>query len=630
MAAKTPVRPSLPFMLYLLLAILLAMAPVVCLLSLVDSMGVRQELEMNAEDFRDQTESGIALSMNLVDTGLKLFDNTLNHEMQEGFGPFIAEYERAGRDPGAMDLLRVKEQLGGRMDLYIINTSGVIEYTTYPPELGYDFTGIPSFYDRITEIRLGDAFLADRVVAEISTGELRKYAYMPSPDHRYLFELGLAESEFRQYRTALKYRETVRELVDIHPEILEIRIFNCLGERITGEAHPDDDARLAMVRQAYRERTTLEVENATAGELTRYIFVDMPDSEYASDMSMVVELTYTTKAAEAKLAGMLGKHASTLLVAILCIGCLSTLVAHSLTRPIRILVEDVDAVAHGDLDHPIRVSGDEEFVHLGKSISAMVASLKETMWRLRESEEEIIRHSHVLEEQVRERTADLEESNRMAALYLDIMGHDINNANNVANLYADLLLADLEGEPEAELLRKAKMGLTKSIEIVRNVNTIQHIQGGARRLEPIALDPLVRREIERSPLARITYAGTTATVLADDLLSEVLVNLIGNAAKFGGPGVGITVRVEEQDGEVLVSVEDTGPGIPDAIKSRLFGRLARGTQRAAGTGLGLYICRTLIERYGGRIRADDRVAGRPECGAAFRFSLRKAGEGGSP
>nr|WP_303716850.1 sensor histidine kinase [Methanoculleus marisnigri] len=630
MAAKTPVRPLLPFMLYLLLAILLVMAPVVCLLSLVDSMGVRQELEMNAEDFRDQTESGIALSMNLVDTGLKLFDNTLNHEMQEGFGPFIAEYERAGRDPGAMDLLRVKEQLGGRMDLYIINTSGVIEYTTYPPELGYDFTGIPSFYDRITEIRLGDAFLADRVVAEISTGELRKYAYMPSPDHRYLFELGLAGSEFRQYRTALKYRETVRELVDINPDILEIRIFNCLGERITGKKHPDDDARLAMVRQAYREKTTLEVENATAGELTRYLFIDMPDSEYASDMSMVVELTYTTKAAEAKLAGMLGKHASILLVAFLCIGCLSALVAHSLTRPIRILVEDVDAVAHGDLDHPIRVSGDEEFVHLGKSISAMVASLKETMWKLRESEEEIIRHSHVLEEQVRERTADLEESNRMAALYLDIMGHDINNANNVANLYADLLLADLEGEPEAELLRKARMGLAKSIEIVHNVNTIQHIQGGARRLEPIALDPLVRREIERSPLARITYAGTTATVLADDLLSEVLVNLIGNAAKFGGPGVGITVRVEEQDGEVLVSVEDTGPGIPDAIKSRLFGRLARGTQRAAGTGLGLYICRMLIERYGGRIWADDRVAGRPECGAAFRFSLRKAGEGGSP
>ncbi|MGI5938536.1 MAG: histidine kinase, partial [Methanoculleus thermophilus] len=97
-----------------------------------------------------------------------------------------------------MDLSRVREELGGEMDIYIINASGVIEETTYPPDLGLDFRGIPYFYDRLTEIRLGDAFVADRVVAEISTGKLRKYAYMPSPDHRYVFELGLAESGFRE------------------------------------------------------------------------------------------------------------------------------------------------------------------------------------------------------------------------------------------------------------------------------------------------------------------------------------------------------------------------------------------------------------------------------------------------
>ncbi|WP_292364088.1 HAMP domain-containing protein [Methanoculleus sp. UBA208] len=487
MTVKRALRPPFPFMLHLLLAILLAMIPVVCLISFVDSAVVGQELEENTLESRNLTESGIILSVNLVDTGLKLFDDTLNPEMREGFGPVLAEYERAGGDPGKMNLSRVKEELGGRMDLYIINESGVIEYTTYPPDLGYDFKEIPSFYDRITEIRLGDTFSPDRVVAELSTGELRKYAYLPSPDHRYLFELGLAESEFQRYRAELKYRDMVRELVDLNPDITEIRIFDCLGTRITGEAHPDDDRRLAMVRQAYRERATLEVENATAGELIRFLFIDMTDSNYASDMSMVVELTYNTKAAETKLAGMLDQHTSVLLIAILCIGCLSALAAHHLTRPIRTLVEDVDAVARGDLSHPIQVDGDEEFVHLGESVSAMVASLKETMRRLRESEEEIIRYSHALEEEVRERTAALEESNRMATLYLDIMGHDINNANNVASLYADLLLADLEGEPEAELLRKAKMGLTKSREIVRNVNTIQHIQGAYGTLSRSAL-----------------------------------------------------------------------------------------------------------------------------------------------
>ncbi|WP_292521734.1 HAMP domain-containing sensor histidine kinase [Methanoculleus sp.] len=622
--------PALPLSVYLLLAILLATAPVVCLISVVDYVGTARELEENADEFQDQTETGIVLSMTLVDTGLNLFDNTLDRRMEGGFGPVLAEYERARRDPGKMDLSRVREELGGEMEIYIINASGVIEETTYPPDLGLDFRGIPYFYDRLTEIRLGDAFVADRVVTEISTGKLRKYAYMPSPDHRYVFELGLAESGFQEDRTALKYGDAVRKLVNLDPAIREIRIFDCLGTRISGEARPDDDRRLEMVRQAYREKTTLEVENATADELVRYIFVDMADSSSPSDMSLVVELTYSTTVAETKLAGMLGQHMNVLLIAILCIGSLSVLAAHSLTRPIRTLVEDVDAVARGDLDRPIRVGGDEEFVQLGESISSMVGSLKETMQRLRESEKEIIRHSHTLEEQVRERTADLEESNRMTTLFLDIMGHDISNANNAANLYAELLLADLEGEPEAEYLQKAKIGLAKSIEIVRNVNTIQHIQGCVQPLLAIDLDGAIRREIEHSPDSRITYAGTTATVLADNLLPEVFANLIGNAKKFGGPAVEITVRVEDRGDEVEVSIEDTGPGIPDAVKPHLFERLTRGPHRAAGTGLGLYICRVLVERYGGRIRADDRIPGSPESGAAIRFTLRKAGSGGSP
>ena len=114
-------------------------------------------------------------------------------------------------------------------------------------------------------------------------------------------------------------------------------------------------------------------------------------------------------------------------------------------------------------------------------------------------------------------------------------------------------------------------------------------------------------------------------MIADDLLSEVFTNLIGNAEKFAGPGGCIAVRVEEHGEEVEVSVEDDGPGIPDERKQRLFNRFSGGDGEKSGQGLGLYICRMLVSRYGGSIRADDRVAGRPECGAAIRFTLRKAG-----
>ena len=73
-----------------------------------------------------------------MDTGLKLFDNSLNLRLQRGFSLFLEEYERAGRDPSRMDLAGLKEEFGGDVDLYVINESGVVEYTTYLPDRGLD------------------------------------------------------------------------------------------------------------------------------------------------------------------------------------------------------------------------------------------------------------------------------------------------------------------------------------------------------------------------------------------------------------------------------------------------------------------------------------------------------------
>ena len=62
-----------------------------------------------------------------------------------------------------------------------------------------------------------------------------------------------------------------------------------------------------------------------------------------------------------------------------------------------------------------------------------------------------------------------------------------------------------------------------------------------------------------------------------------------------------------------VSVEDTGPGIQDEVKGKLFTRFERGMARGRGEGLGLFIVRTLVERYGGKVRVEDRVPGHHGC-----------------
>ena len=224
----------------------------------------------------------------------------------------------------------------------------------------------------------------------------------------------------------------------------------------------------------------------------------------------------------------------------------------------------------------------------------------------------------------------LRESHDEANLYLDIMTHDINNANAVALGYADLLETTLGAGKEREMIRKLRAGVDRSIEIIQNVTTIRRLHSHETATKPVDLDAVVRAEIAHHPGARIVYRGEPVGVMADDLLSEVFANLIGNSVKFGDPGVEIAIRVEESGDQVEVSIEDTGPGVPDAVKPTLFARFAPGKNSRSGKGLGLYITRTLIERYGGRVWVDDRVPGRPECGAAFRFTLHRSGRRQKP
>ncbi|WP_317065972.1 sensor histidine kinase [Methanoculleus caldifontis] len=234
------------------------------------------------------------------------------------------------------------------------------------------------------------------------------------------------------------------------------------------------------------------------------------------------------------------------------------------------------------------------------------------------------------EEALMRRTDDLVRLNREveaarneAHLYLDIMTHDVRNANSVSGMYADLLI-DLATGDLRTYAEKLHDSIERSSEILKTVATIRRTQQETVCLVPVNLDAVIRTEIGTFPQASIRYQGYPVKVLADGLLSTVFNNLIGNAVKFGGPDVVVTVRVGEQDSEVLVSVEDTGPGIPDEVKEKLFIRFERGKAHGKGEGLGLYLVRILIQRYGGRIWIEDRVPGHPDRGTAFRFALKKA------
>ncbi|WP_366898130.1 ATP-binding protein [Methanocalculus sp.] len=217
---------------------------------------------------------------------------------------------------------------------------------------------------------------------------------------------------------------------------------------------------------------------------------------------------------------------------------------------------------------------------------------------------------------------ELKTANDLAHLFLDILVHDVNNAHMIIGGGLELLndADDKERERYTGIIRSA---LDTAAEIHRNVMMIRSIrEGGEESQKPIPLDPVIQRAMPAGVDIRFTPSG--AVVYADELLSGIFFNLFSNAMKYGGSGSMIGVSVREEEDEVIVTIEDNGPGISDADKEQLFTRNLRIGSKKKGLGIGLYICMTLAERYGGSIRVTDRIAGRQEEGSAFILTLRRA------
>ncbi len=170
--------------------------------------------------------------------------------------------------------------------------------------------------------------------------------------------------------------------------------------------------------------------------------------------------------------------------------------------------------------------------------------------------------------------------------------------------------------------------------LVRDVLNASQIETGELQLqpEPMSVMPVVQQVIEQTRARvgdrpfNVPPKPGLPLILADrDRLAEVLTNLIDNADKYSPPGTGITIEMQADQTEVKVSVRDHGRGLPPTDFERVFDKFYRSdnsdSQAAYGYGLGLFVCRRLIEAHGGRIWAENA----PDGGAIFSFALPVAG-----
>jgi two-component system sensor histidine kinase KdpD len=222
------------------------------------------------------------------------------------------------------------------------------------------------------------------------------------------------------------------------------------------------------------------------------------------------------------------------------------------------------------------------------------------------------------------------ESERLRNSLLSAISHDIRTPlTAIVGLSSTLASGrSLSNGTREELAQGIQEAATRMNRLVSNLLDMARLHAGAVQLN---CQWQMLEEVVGSALAQ--FKGALAGFHVDVclpaslplldfdsvLLERVFCNLLDNAAKYAAAGDAIAIRAQLVGDKIEVSVEDTGPGIPSGMEEAIFAKFMRGEPESArtGVGLGLAICRAIIEAHGGKIRAESR----PEGGARFAFTL---------
>ncbi len=233
-----------------------------------------------------------------------------------------------------------------------------------------------------------------------------------------------------------------------------------------------------------------------------------------------------------------------------------------------------------------------------------------------------------LEEALKNRASELESSNKIKELFIDIIRHDLLNPLGIIKNFSELLADEERDEEKRRMLLSIKSNSKRLVEMIEDVTTFAKVEkstGGTYTVMNLAtiisntvehFTPQLadkKMEVDFSP--RGEYP-----VKANPFIDDIFSNLLSNALKYCPEGSKIEVVIRDEEGFWRVQFKDRGPGIPDDEKLAIFERFKRIKRGSIkGTGLGLAIVKRVVEMHRGKVWVKDNPGG----GSVFNVELPK-------
>jgi signal transduction histidine kinase len=231
-----------------------------------------------------------------------------------------------------------------------------------------------------------------------------------------------------------------------------------------------------------------------------------------------------------------------------------------------------------------------------------------------------------MRQEMEETLQELERSNERLQQFAYVVSHDLQEPLRMVSSYVDLLGMEYEGELDEEAdeyIGYAVDGAERMQDMIDALLDYSRVRTQGEAFDEVDADEVftqARQSLE------LLIAERDATVTADDLptveadgnqLGQLFQNLVENAIEHGGEAPSVHVSGERRDGEVVFSVADDGPGIPEEKQEEVFELFVQGDAESEGTGMGLAICERIVDRHDGELW----VESSPGEGATFHVSI---------